>query len=169
MNKQMENSDFSEIVAQIEQETSGAPSSDNLPDDTEMFDAASVYGKQYDKRDYLYSKLLANYIEAYDKKSQHNKVYKAIFFGVILFIFIGLIVTSVVILFLIARKSTTSVADVALVVSGIAGIISAIIALPKIIAEHLFPTNEDENMIDMVKSMQQNDSSIRSSQHDEDS
>lgn len=167
MKKQVEQFDFSEILSQIEQETSGEPFTDNLSDDTEMFDAASKYGKQYDKRDYLYSKLLANYIESYDKKSEHNKVYKGIFFSVILFIFIGLIVTSVVILFLIARKSTTSVADVALVISGIAGIISAIIALPKIIAEHLFPTKEDENMIDMVKSMQQNDSNIRSSQHDE--
>lgn len=35
------------------------------------------------------------------------------------------------------------------------------IVLPKIIAKHLFPTNEDEQMIELVKNMQVNDSNIR--------
>ena len=74
----------------------------------------------------------------------------------------GIVVVSLIALITIARKETTSLSDVAVVLSSMAGIISAIIILPKIIAEHLFPTNEDEHMIEMVKNMQVNDSKIRS-------
>ncbi len=48
-----------------------------------------------------------------------------------------------------------------LVFGCVASTVSALIILPKIIAEHLFPKNEDENMIGLVKEMQKNDSEIR--------
>ena len=43
----------------------------------------------------------------------------------------------------------------------VAGMVSSLIIIPKIIAEHLFPVDEESNMLDMVKSMQENDSRIR--------
>lgn len=46
-------------------------------------------------------------------------------------------------------------------VVNIGGIISALVILPKIIAQHLFPTDEERNMLKMVRNMQDNDSKIR--------
>ena len=40
-----------------------------------------------------------------------------------------------------------------------------IIVLPKIIAEHLFPVDEEQNMLEMVKKMQENDANIRDVLH----
>lgn len=58
-------------------------------------------------------------------------------------------------------RGNISLGDVGVVISALAGMISAFIVIPKIIAEHLFPADEDANMIAMVKSMQENDAKIR--------
>ena len=122
----------------------------------------SECGPQYDRRDRLYADLLESYIKVYESKCAWNKWFKLAFFVMSILIFSGIVVVSLASLWITASKKAIGPSDVAVVVSGMAGIISAIIVLPRIIAEHLFPTNEDENMIGMVKNMQVNDSKIRS-------
>lgn len=123
----------------------------------------SKNGKDYDQRNHLYSELLEKYILSYESKAKCNRIYKMIFFIVSLVVFFGIIFSSFICLFIVVNKSNSSLADISVVGGAIASVISSIIILPKIIAEHLFPTNEDENMIDMVKNMQVNDSRIRNS------
>lgn len=119
------------------------------------------YGKGHEQRDVLYAELLQQYIEINKSKAEWNKWYKLFFFVVTLAILVALVIVPMVIYWNISRKCCVNSADVAVVIGCTAGIISSIIVLPKIIAQHLFPTNEDEHMIGIVKNMQLNDSQIR--------
>lgn len=123
----------------------------------------SGFGTQYDKRDKIYTDLLDKYKSQFESKSNWNKIYKLIFYIVAMVAFIGIIAVSMYIIYIVAAKGDGSISDVAVVVGSTSGIISAIIVLPKIIAEHLFPTDEHSHMINMVQNMQVNDSRIRSS------
>ena len=75
--------------------------------------------------------------------------------------FVTINVAAVVSIFCVIIRGNISLGDIGVVVSALAGMISAFIVIPKIIAEHLFPADEDANMIAMVKSMQENDAKIR--------
>ena len=66
---------------------------------------------------------------------------------------------------IVALKDTVALTDMGVIFGAVSGILSAIIVIPKIIAEHLFLKDEDGNMIDMVKNMQQNDTGIRNWLH----
>lgn len=136
-------------------------SDDRMASATTMETEEYAKFKQYYQRDASYTKLLNDYIEVYREKTKWKKWYKLVFFSIAMLTFLGLIVGAMVLFIIIAGKEKSTVADIALIVGAVAGVLSAIIILPRIIAEHLFPTNEDEHMIDMVKNMQVNDSNIR--------
>lgn len=121
----------------------------------------AVNGIEYSNRDKIYTQLLKHYKDTFQSKSKWNKWYKLSFFVLSMLVFVGIIVASVGAICFVALKQETSMSDVSVVVGSTAGIVSSIIVLPRIIAEHLFPTNEDANMNDMVKNMQVNDSKIR--------
>ena len=117
---------------------------------------------EYDKRDQLYTSLLSAYISSSKSKTAWNKVYKCIFFAATMLILIALVGFPIAITIIIVTKEQSNLAvDLAALAGSVIGIISAIIVLPKIIAQHLFPTNEDQHMIELVKNMQVNDSKIR--------
>lgn len=117
---------------------------------------------EFTKRDKLYTMLLVQYISSNKRKATWNTVYKCIFFCVTVFILLALIVAPIIITIIIVQKDKPNlVVDLAALASSLIGVISAIIVLPEIIAKHLFPTNEDEQMIELVKNMQVNDSNIR--------
>ena len=88
-------------------------------------------------------------------------MFKVIFFSVIMVIFFLVIAGCVFCLCVITLNKSYDAAGVALAITSIGGIVSAIIVIPQIIAKHLFPANEETFMLDMVKSMQNNDAGIR--------
>lgn len=122
---------------------------------------ASEYGMQYDARDELYTKLLHHYIETSEQKTRRNRKYKLSFFIIVMTVFCVLILSPIFAMFVVIFKNTTNTVAIVSMASGAISIVSAIIVLPKIIAKHLFPADEDKNMIDLVKNMQDNDSGIR--------
>lgn len=122
---------------------------------------------EYDTRNSLYSELLSYYISSYRSKDFWKKWYKAIFFTVIMASFLCIIVFSLGSIWIISQKEDTKIADIGVMIGGFSSVLAALLIIPKIIAEHLFPSNEDAHMIDMVKNMQQNDSSIRAMLHPE--
>jgi hypothetical protein len=116
---------------------------------------------EYNKRNKLYTQLLETYIDNYGKKEARKGTYKHVFFIVTILLFVVITVGSIVSMILLSIYGNGSLANVGIAIANIVTIISTIIVLPKIIAEHLFPTNEAENMLEMVKNMQYNDSNIR--------
>lgn len=115
----------------------------------------------YAVRNDMYSALLEMYVHKYDKKEKGKRIYKLVFFVVIMLIFVAVIgLCSFVAVYTIIKNEGITVADAGALIGSVAGIISTIIIIPKIIAEYLFPLNEESNMIDLVKSMQLNDANI---------
>lgn len=120
---------------------------------------------EYDKRNRLYTDLLKHYIGSYKSKSRWKRWYKCVYFVVVVLVFLCIVLYCLDSIRNISLKNSSSLADVGVTAGGFGAILSAILVIPKIIAEHLFPSNEDANMIDMVKNMQLNDSGIRSWLH----
>lgn len=117
--------------------------------------------REYDERNTLYTILLRNYIYSYVEKDNEKKRYKKIFFYITILTMVAIVAISLIIMVYIAACGKGNLSDIGAIAGGIAGMITALIIIPRIIAEHLFPVNEDSNMIDMVKNMQDNDTNIR--------
>lgn len=117
--------------------------------------------EEYNSRNRLYTELLGKYIAIYEKKERAKTVYKGIFFAVTILLFFGIEACCLIGIVYLSIRGNSNWENVGLIIGNAAGIVSTLIILPKIIAEHLFPTNEENNMIDMVKNMQDNDASIR--------
>ena len=158
--------EYKKIISQIESDIE-SDTRVTIAKDTDLYEAtsneasSSEYGGQYDRRDRLYSDLLEQYIEISRSKARWNEIYKLFYFFIAMGAFLALTISPIIVFQNISQKECTSIADIATVIGSITGIISAIIVIPEIIAKHLFPTNEDEHMIEMVKNMQINDSRIR--------
>ena len=82
-------------------------------------------------------------------------------------LFCGIVICSLISITVLSILGEGSWENVGIAIANIAGIISTLVVLPKIIAEHLFPANEESNMLEMVKNMQDNDSQIRNILFDE--
>ena len=151
-----------EDLSKVEQNSDKSSAQPEQPvSDQSLTRQDNTDSKQYDIRDELYSKMLEHYLEDHKSKSEWNKRYKFYFFWVTIVILIALVGAPIAAMVIFALRPKIGVEEIALVVSGIPGIISAIMILPKIIAEHLFPANEDQHMIGMVQNMQKNDAQIR--------
>lgn len=123
----------------------------------DKFDSDLDYGR----RDAIYTQILRNYVGINKSKARWNKGYKLAFFIVIVLIMLALTGGPISVFIILALKSDITASEITLIAGCTVGMLSAIVVLPKIIAEHLFPMNEDEHMIEMVKNMQENDSKIR--------
>lgn len=117
--------------------------------------------KEYDERNVLYTELLRNYIASYEDKDNEKRRYKKVFFWVTIVILCLIVVACLVFIGIVIVVGKDNYTEIGAIIGSVIGIITALIAIPKIIAEHLFPVNEESNMIDMVKNMQDNDSNIR--------
>ena len=171
----MAENQYSELLASLERSLLEDDGSRPLrADDNELNNAVATQTREqdeeYNKRNKLYTDLLGSYISIYSKKEQAKAKYKVVFFIVINFLFAGIVVCGLIGVMLLSIQGDGNLANVGIAIANIAGIISSLIVLPKIIAEHLFPVDEESNMIDMVKNMQENDANIRDVifHHDED-
>lgn len=117
--------------------------------------------REYNERNQLYTKLLSRYINIYQEKEDEKKKYKKAFFRITMVIFSVIIFGCMYNILCISSTNVNGIVVIGVAGIDLAGIVSALIVLPKIIAEHLFPANEESNMIDMVKKMQDNDAKIR--------
>lgn len=117
--------------------------------------------EQCNKRNILYTRLLSHYLDEHEIKSNNKVKYRSKFFWVTIVSFISIIALCIFSMIYVCVNESTSVSSVSIVVGSVGSMISAIIVLPKIIAEHLFPRNDESAMIELVKNMQLNDASIR--------
>lgn len=110
------------------------------------------------KRDEKITELLRYYTENYKRKSDGNKHYKRIIFGVSISI---LIVFSFIILYLFYRCSNMKDADLvnhlSVLVTACVTYLTLVIGILKIITQYVFPKNEEEYITRIVQSIQKND------------
>ena len=96
------------------------------------------------------------------KRKEIQKLwFKRIFFTVIMFLFVALFLTPIILLFCF-QNLITSISIVITILTSFAELISAIIVFPKIIAEYLFNKGEEENVYRVLEKMQE----INESKHE---
>ena len=152
---------YREIIAQIQRESSNEPPLEATDENWVASISNQSQDPEYDARNHAYTELLRSYIKDYVQKAKHKKIFKCIFFGIIMSVFAGISIIAIAGIFMVLKHGNVTLEEVGVVIGALASMISAFIIIPRIIAEHLFPANEDENMIEMVKSMQENDARIR--------
>lgn len=108
------------------------------------------------KRDIYYSALVKDIV----KNNRSSQVMKYIFFGLVCVVFFLTCAAGMYILFYVAKKDTTSVADLGVVVGAFGSILSSIIVLPQTIATHLFPADSEKARFSFIKDNQQYDTAI---------
>ena len=120
------------------------------------------------ERDSQYTEFLQQAIKNYTQSADANRQYKNVFFWVVITA-LGLIVLSgVVAIILISSRATASkvfsatalVVNLSTLLGAVGSIISAIIILPRIIAEYLFNKDEHQHIIDLIKGFQTHDETI---------
>lgn len=134
---------------------------DDVKLNTAVASQAREQDEEYNNRNELYTQLLNTYIKNYIDKEKVKSTYKLIFFIVTIALFVGIIVCGLISIIAMSVCGDGSLANVGIAIANIAGIVSTLMVLPRIIAEHLFPANEESNMLEMVKNMQDNDANIR--------
>lgn len=115
------------------------------PNDDELF--------QSEVRDKKYTQLVDEII----KDNRSTQVYKSIFFAIVCLILVAVSVCGIVSIVIIAGKEDISWADFGVAISGLGGVLSSIIALPQIIAKHLFPENSEQVRYNFIEKNQQFD------------
>lgn len=113
------------------------------------------------QRDELYINHIRNYTVSYNKRVKGQFVMKWIFFIVIMLVLIGLVLGTVLCILLVLKRDNTTINDVSIVGTAMAGVISAFIVLPRVIAKNLFPTTEDDRSAEIFKSVIENDMELR--------
>ncbi len=110
-------------------------------------------------RDEKYTKLLEIYSEKYSTDKDVVNYQKKTFFNLTLSLFVILLAAGITLLFLALFFYTKS--SVAVVIGASVDILVAFIAIPTVIAKHLFPEKMDNGIIEVVKLLVQNDEHVR--------
>lgn len=154
--------DFKEILSKINSDYHKVVDG-NGTNDEDLSTTALKEDLGYEKRDITYTTLLDHFVKSHKDKTKANGIYKAIFFSITMGTYISLIFGAIFIIRLVAIKQSTNISDIVVILGEVASVLSAVIVLPKIIAQYLFPPNEDSSMIQIVKSLLINDQKIRNS------
>ena len=107
-------------------------------------------------RDKHFNTLLENFCADYKNRADDKRIMKKWFCGVILAVFLLMLFSVIMLpLILVQYNALNTTTFIASMVTSLAGIISAILTLPQVIAEYLFDPQEDEKFLELIKSMQQ--------------
>ena len=107
----------------------------------------------YIKIDQEFKRFLHNFVNIEEKKEQQKLNLKDQFFWFIMIGFLALMLTPLIIV--IVGRNMSNASMIVSLITALIELVSAIIVLPKIIAEYLFNKEEDANMIQIIKNMQE--------------
>lgn len=107
----------------------------------------------YIKIDQEFNRFLHNFVDIEEKKENQKLDLKDQFFWFIMIGFFALMLTPLIIA--IAGRNMSNIAMIVSLVTALIELVSAIIVLPKIIAEYLFNKEEDSNMVQIIRNMQE--------------
>lgn len=158
--KQSYSSEFNKYISNIVEQSPEA-------DENEMKRYASEQLKINDvialkDRDYKNSQLFQSYIDYYNKKSKTNLFLKKAFFWFFM-IFMSVIIVAIpvgiIVLASIGKLNNSTI--ITAFTSSVISMVTAIIVIPKIIAQYLFSLKEDEVISSLVLKIQENDEATR--------
>ena len=123
-----------------------------VDEDTDIFDD----NMEADRRDVFYSALVKDIV----KFNRSDQTKKWIFFVVVCALLILIIGTGMIVIYNASMKEDTTVQDLGIAITGFGSVLSSILILPKIVANHLYPKNYEEFRFDFIKDLQKMDRSI---------
>lgn len=112
-----------------------------------------------------YTGYLKNYVSEYKDKAHAQKVMKGWFFGITMLLLLCIVVACSIAVVVIARKENIKLNDVATVITAMASAVSSFLVLPKVIAENLFPSKEEDKTAEVFSKMFEHDMSLRGLYH----
>ena len=114
--------------------------------------------KEYIKKEKLYTTILEDVEENYKETHKQKRKLKKYFFWTVLTGYLVTIFGSLIAI-IISLINMSNV--LAMIVGGVASIISSIIAIPIVIAKYLFPQDEDKDLTSIINKMQNYDNNKR--------
>lgn len=109
-------------------------------------------------REKSYTALTDDFEKNYKKTHDQKRTLKCCFFWIVMPLFVLVVISS---LFALIASLFITGNQIEVVVGAVVSLITSIIAIPTIIANYLFPTNEDNDMSSMINRMQNYDKGIR--------
>jgi len=98
-------------------------------------------------RNHSFTDFVSDFVTTSKTRANQQLRFRNIFFYITMLIFVALVVICVCTVKTIVSKPTTGVGDVAAIIGSFSAVMSALIVLPKTIAEHLFPSVEQDKSI----------------------
>ena len=119
-------------------------------------DDAKVF-LEHERNSYLdmenkFVQLLSDIVERQRKREFQKSVFKAIFFGVVMLLFVALTITPIIVL-LKFSPIVNNVSIIVALMASLAEMISAILILPNIIADYLFNKEEDKHSMEIIQDL----------------
>jgi hypothetical protein len=112
-------------------------------------------------RNRVFTDFIEKFVIDYERRAKQQRVFRCWFFCIVVVVFIILNVLSSCSVYIIAQKANVSISDVVAAVSAFGTILSSLIVLPKIIAEHLFPKAEQDKSIELFSKVLEEDQKVR--------
>lgn len=113
--------------------------------------------KQAQERDNRFTVLVDQFVKNYADKYNQNKKFKGAFFWWVMVLFTFVFLLPLLIVILIAGGCIEQMESVAALATSLGTIITAMIVIPKIIAEYLFSLKEDETIIKIILELHSGD------------
>ena len=117
------------------------------------------------KHTQIYTDYLDTYVKDYKKKIKSQIIMKWFFFVITLLLLASMIIGGIIVICNISKKLLIKPADVATVITAIFGAISSFLILPKVIAENLFPSKEEDKTAQIFEKMFEHDINLRGMYH----
>jgi hypothetical protein len=104
-------------------------------------------------RNTQYSTFLSKYVDNYVSRAKVTNVMKIIFFTFIMIFLLAMVSICIIAFINITKKPDITYPDIATVITAVGGIIASFIVLPKVVAENLFPSKEEDRTADIFNSL----------------
>lgn len=153
-----EKSDFQLITEFLNAAVSKSSTPKKRITDNDLKDADLEAVQKHTK---AYSDYLETFVSDFKLKTGHQRRMKIVFFAVTLVLLLAIIGSGVSSIVIISKKQATTLSDVATVITAVVGAVSSFLILPKVIAENLFPSKEDDRSAEIFGKMFEHDINIR--------
>lgn len=104
----------------------------------------------FKNRNKQYTELIKNYSQTFKERQDVKKDLKYKFFYIVMISYVMVLISSIGILIAVLCVASNSIP---LIIGSAGTLITSIIGIPTIIANNLFPKDEDSNIVEMTKEM----------------
>ncbi len=110
-----------------------------------------------------FTDFVGGFVKSTRDRDIQQRLFRNVFFWSVMVLFVGITISCIMILMVNAFRETVYWPNVASIATAFGTLLSAMIILPKIIANHLFPASEQDRSIDLFSKVLEEDRETRKS------